>query len=127
MNGDRNTKFFQRRANARRKRKMIIKIKDKSGLWIEDHKTIANRFIAEYIHRFKSPHNQFRNLIDLGLTRLVSDDDNAELIKPPSFDEIKSVVFSIDSNKTLGPDGFGAGFFKLYWQMIQYDLVNCIP
>jgi len=126
VKGDRNTNFFQRRANARRKRKLIMKIKDDSGIWIEDHKTIADRFITEFMQRFKSAHNGSRNLPEVGLTRLVLDTDNDELIKLPSFAEIKNAVFSIDSNKTPGSDGFGAGFFKRYWETIQYELVNCI-
>ena len=126
VKGDRNTNFFQRRANARRKRKLIMKIKDDSGIWIEDHKTIADRFITEFMQRFKSSHNGSRNLPEVGLTRLVSDTDNDELIKLPSFDEIKNAVFSIDSNKTPGSDGFGAGFFKRYWETLQNELVNGI-
>jgi len=32
-----NHKIFQHRANCHRKKKMIIKIKDDSGVWIDDH------------------------------------------------------------------------------------------
>ena len=52
--------------------------------------------------------------------------DNANLILLPNLDEVKQATFSIDLNKTLGPDGFGVGFFKKYWHLIKKDLFNCI-
>ena len=45
--------------------------------------------------------------------------DNQTLIKPPTLKEIRTALFSIDSNKTPGPDGFGAGFFKTYWHILK--------
>jgi len=53
-------------------------------------------------------------LPNLGLSKLILDLDNNELIKLPNLEEIKNALFSIDSNKTLGPNAFGAGLFKNY-------------
>ena len=62
-------------------------------------------------------HGITRVLPDLGLQTRVSDLDKKELIKLPSLEEVKNALFSIDSNKTPGSDGFGAGFFKTYWHL----------
>jgi len=35
--------------------------------------------------------------------------------------EVKTSLFSIESSKTPGPDGFGAGFFKQYWEVLKND------
>jgi len=59
-------------------------------------------------------HTNARVLPNLGLSKIISDLDNHELIKLPNLVEIETALFSIDSNKTSGPDGFGAGFFKNY-------------
>ncbi|XP_074290511.1 uncharacterized protein LOC141617228 [Silene latifolia] len=40
--------------------------------------------------------------------------------------EIKSVVFSIDSNKSPGHDGFSAHFFKKSWETIKEDFCKAI-
>ena len=40
--------------------------------------------------------------------------------------EVKAALFSIDSSKTPGPDGFGAGFFKKYWEILKHDFFQCI-
>jgi len=40
--------------------------------------------------------------------------------------EVKSALFSIESSKTPGPNGFGAGFFKQYWEFLKKDFFNRI-
>jgi len=63
INGDRNSKFFQRTANARRKCKSIIKIRDECGVWVTDHINIADKFIADYSQCFKSPNSYTRTYL----------------------------------------------------------------
>jgi len=103
-----------------------MKLRDKGGIWIDDHKMITEKFISNYKQRFKSMQNNARILPNLGLSKLISDLDNNELTKLPNLEELKMASFSIDSNNTLGQDGFGAGFFKNYWKIIKNDLFNCI-
>ena len=47
--------------------------------------------------------------------------DSLELIELSNIEQVKQAIFSIKSNKTPGPDGFGAGFFKHYWDLINDD------
>ena len=89
INGDRNSKFFQNNVNSKRKRKLVMKLRDDCGIWIEDHKMIADKFISDYMQRFKSTHNKARVLPNLGLSKLISDLDNNELIKLPNLEEVK--------------------------------------
>jgi len=42
------------------------------------------------------------------------------------MEEVKQALFSIDSTKTPGPDGFSAGFFKHYWPLTKHDFYRCI-
>ena len=42
----------------------------------------------------------------------------------PTFDETKQALFSIDSNKTPGPDGFGAGFLKHIGTLWDLTVLN---
>ena len=77
-----------------------MKIQDDYGVWIEDHKMIAEKFISNYMQRFKATHNNARVLPNLGLSKLISDLHNNELIKLPNLEEVKNALFSIDFNKT---------------------------
>jgi len=56
----------------------------------------------------------------------VSQYDNQLLIRIPDTNEIKDALFSIDANKTPGPDGFGAGFFQFYSDRVKIDLRWCV-
>ena len=40
INGDINSKYFQHNASTRRKRKMVVKLKDECGVWIDDYTAI---------------------------------------------------------------------------------------
>jgi len=68
INGDRNSKIFQRIANARRKQKSIIKIRDECRVWVTDQINIVQKFIADYSQRFKSQNSYSRSLPHLGLS-----------------------------------------------------------
>ena len=64
--------------------------------------------------------------MDINLPKVITDTDNLELVKLPDLDEVNQALFAIDSNKTPGPDGFGAGFFKHYWLVVKNDFFQCI-
>ena len=93
INGDRSSKFFQNRANLRRKRKLVMKLRDDCGIWIDDQKLIADKFISDYTQRFKSAHNTHRVILNMGIPELISDNDNAKLTKLPNIDEVKDALW----------------------------------
>ena len=96
-----------------------MKLKDDCGIWINDQKLIVDKFIADYTQRFTLGKSTRRIIPDLGIPKLISDIDNNNLIKLPNLEEVRIAVFSVDSNKTPGPDGFGASFFKNYCHIIK--------
>ena len=89
VHGNRTSKYFQQRANARRKRKLVIKLKDECGVWIDDQKAITDKFILDYSRRFKSADIVNKTLPNLGLVKLISDTENFELVRLPNMEEIK--------------------------------------
>ncbi|XP_074314153.1 uncharacterized protein LOC141649358 [Silene latifolia] len=56
----------------------------------------------------------------------VEEHDYFDLTKPITRLEIKAELFSIDSNKSPGVDGFSSGFFKAAWTIIEHDLCTAI-
>jgi len=103
-----------------------MRIRNDIGGWIDDAKEINLKFIEDYSHRFKSNFIRPRIIPDLGLSKLITQSINDELLRLPTIQEIKSIVWGLDLNKTPGPDGFGAGFFQDYWDIIKDDLVATI-
>lgn len=39
---------------------------------------------------------------------------------------MSSKMFSIDSNKILGPDDYGSGFFKVAWSIVSVDVTEVV-
>ena len=124
--GDRDTSFFQRTTTECRRRNRVMKIKDVCGIWVDNQMYIAEKFITNYELRFKSAHQEKRTLPHLGLPNVISNTNSQTLIRLSDIEEIKQALFSIDSYKAPGSDGFGAGFFKQYWHIVGPDFYNCI-
>lgn len=61
------------------------------------------RFKAVNMNRPKTEHFEFN---------IISEDDNAKLIKEFSEEEIKRVVWECESLKSPGPDDVNLGFIK---------------
>jgi len=87
---------------------------------------MADKVCTDYALRYKSEFAGKRSLPSLGLAKLISDSDNAQLLQIPDAQEIKHALFSINSIKTPGPDGFGSGFFKQNWSFLRHDFTNCV-
>lgn len=49
-----------------------------------------------------------------------------DMIRDVSSEEIKSVIFSIGDDKSPGPDGFTAAFFKHAWDTVGTEVVNAV-
>lgn len=76
--------------------------------------------VVEY---FSSLYSQQSSHMDNGLIErvipyLVSPSDNLMLTSIPSFEEIKSIVFSMKNNSAPGPDGFDCCFYQIYWDIV---------
>ena len=121
VNGDRNSRFFQQLVKTRRKRNAVLKLKDECGVWLDTQQAIVDKLVADYTARFSTNFGENRRLHDTQLEAKVTTSENITLLQVPTREEIKQALFSIDSIKTPGPDGYDAGFFKKYWDIIQND------
>lgn len=81
VNEDRNNTFFQHRANTTRKKKLVIKLRDDCGIWINEQQAITDKFTTDFTKRFKSGHDNQHSSPDIGLPSLISDHENGELIR----------------------------------------------
>ena len=104
--------------HCRRKMKLVMKLRDDCGIWINDQKLIVDKFILDYTQWFRSGKSTRKIVPNLG-PKLISDIDNNDFIKLPNLEKVRIALFSMNSNKTPGFDDFGAGFFKNYWHIIK--------
>ena len=80
VNGDRNSHFFHQTIKTRKTRSRIVKLKDNSGVWVEEPVQIEQMFINDFTARIKSAQVSSTN-IDMEMLNLVSAVDNDTLLQ----------------------------------------------
>lgn len=85
--GDKNSKYFHRKFNWRRRRNKILAMQNDTGNWVEDNDDIANISILDWkaIMTFCSTDNQI--LIQELFQPIVTDEGNDWLVSIPSHEE----------------------------------------
>lgn len=114
--GDRNTKFFQIKANLGKKINSIHRIRDDTNNWLTNHEDVSRHFVQDFKKRFSvaSPPRpsilqDFINIIN----PCISIEDNSLLTAQVTDDEILEAVKSIGALKAPGPDGLHASFIRI--------------
>lgn len=57
---------------------------------------------------------------------IITDEDNAKLLAPPSEEELKVVEQSSPTDSAPKPDGFGSGLYLTSWAFIKEDLIEAV-
>jgi hypothetical protein len=121
--GDANTRFSHLRANGRRRKNFIQRLRHRGGYLFghNDKKQVVQGHFESAMatplpcsHDFSWP--------DLGL----SAPDLSSLDKPFSDDEIWHAICQLPHDKALGPDGYTSLFFKKCWRTIRADVFAAI-
>ena len=120
--GDHNSRFFHLSTIIRRRRNYISEIKLENGSWIRDREDIQRYFLDNFSSLYNTSHPQFPKNLESLIQRCVTDQDNLELCRVPSRDEIKKVVFGMKALKAPRPDGFPLLFYKHYWDIVGDQL-----
>lgn len=112
--GDRNSKWFHKKATIRRKSNEIYGIVDDNGLWYEDPSLIENTFISYFENLFESSNPDLiaiENSLD-GLVPKVNQSMNNSLMAPFTRTEIENAIKQMFPTKAPGPDGYLAIFIR---------------
>eukprot|EP00253_Pinus_taeda_P027195 PITA_27195 len=127
--GDRNTSFFHRQFRARLSRNHISEIKTSTGQICKGNQQVKEA-AAHHFQKLYTPEDQGYEIEETEflnhIPSLVTDEDNAELSKPVTEEEIIKTIWSMDSDKAPGPDGFTIHFYKVCWDIIKNDLQKMI-
>nr|XP_009608433.1 uncharacterized protein LOC104102441 [Nicotiana tomentosiformis] len=124
--GDRNTKFFHAHVNRKRKRLQLKRIQNSDGDWIEDKEAVADeavKFFQAQFHEDIVP-SEF-GIID-HVPHMVDMEQNQELLRQPTREEVKQAVYGLNGDNARGPDGFNGSFFHSCWDIVGDDLVEMV-
>ena len=127
--GDDNTPFFHKYATHRKNLNSIWKIEDDNGNLVEVFEAIARAGV----HHFES---LFQEEANINLPEIVqsvgyfptsiSVDDNCDLMKPITLQDIQFILYSSKNDKILGPNGIPVEVYRCLFDVLGEDLLRVI-
>jgi hypothetical protein len=122
--GDRNTKFFHRKATSRAKKNKIKLLKKDNGEVTKEKKemeSMARDFFQQLYNA--DPNVQPEGLLHL-IQPKITEEMNKELCKEVSSEEVGDALFQMGPLKEPDPDGFPARFFQKNWETMKKDVIT---
>jgi exonuclease III len=126
--GDKNTSFFHKQAQARTNYNFISEIHWQDQVYT-DSEGIKEAAHSYFKNLYSAPDQEDLELDSYPLSEipvLVTEEDNRILNRPVSMNEIKKAVFKMNPDKAPGPDGFTARFYTHCWDIIKKDLSRMV-
>ncbi|KAL5783968.1 hypothetical protein ACOSQ2_006360 [Xanthoceras sorbifolium] len=114
--GDNNSKFFHRRATARKKKNQISSLLDSRGVRRESEQGMSSVVLDYFSDLFRSiqPSSSDLSAASSFLERKVNAQMAGKLGEAFTRAEVRFAVFEMGPNKAPGPDGFHALFFQKF-------------
>ncbi|RVX01772.1 LINE-1 reverse transcriptase-like [Vitis vinifera] len=120
--GDRNTGFFHRMANAHRRVNNLIKIKI-NGVRLTEDQEVRDGIVNAYQHLLSENADWKADIGGLVLKQIsLSEADALEL--PFTEAEIYAALMGMNGDKAPGPDGFTVAFWQNCWEIVKEDVLD---
>ena len=120
--GDRNTGFFHRMANAHRRRNYLKSISI-NGRKLDTEAEIKEGMVNAYQNLLSDPGGWRPPLPDLALNE-IGHEEAAKLEEMFSEEEIWATVSGLNSEKAPGPDGFPIAFWSFSWDFVKNEVLG---
>ncbi|GKB88617.1 hypothetical protein Tco_0960889 [Tanacetum coccineum] len=123
--GDNNSAFFHKAVKSRVSRSRIDVVSNSEGVLFENDQ-VPIAFTTHY-EVFLGQPGVTQPLDTLGLfpTKL-NDNDALYMVRNVSEVEVKEAMFSMGNEKSPGPDGYTAAFFKDAWDVVGNEVVAAV-
>lgn len=87
---------------------------------------IRKLFLDSYKELFKREEINFPPHLEHLVLPCITEDENSELCRVSTPDEIKTTLFSMSDLKAPGPDGYPIIFYKQLWPSIGDDVIKAV-
>ena len=120
--GDRNTGYFHRMANAHRRNNSMDRIMINGELLTEDQE-VRDGIVNEF-QKLHSEEQGWRADIEGLQFNQLSSRDADDLEVPFSVEEIHSALMEMGGDKAPSPDGFSVAFWQECWDFVKEEVVE---
>ncbi|GKD35365.1 hypothetical protein Tco_1250874 [Tanacetum coccineum] len=123
--GDSNSAYFHKAVKIRVSRSRINAVTNTKGVAFENN-VVPDVFVSHYETFLglvgKTSGFNIANLFKTCLNEQVASD----MVRNVTAQEVKEALFSMGNDKSPGPDGYTAAFFKEAWDVVANDVTNAI-
>lgn len=125
--GDRNTEFFHRMANGRRRKCNILSLEDE-GREINDKNELKAHIVDYYKSLFRAdPPSSIHLATDVWASEFcLHEVQKVQIIRPFTLEELEKVIREAKLNTAPGPDGFNVHFYRTFWPEVKNDLFEML-
>nr|XP_009607655.1 uncharacterized protein LOC104101836 [Nicotiana tomentosiformis] len=116
--GDRNTSFFHNHVNGKRQKLQLKRIHNGDGGWLESQVLMADAVVDIFKKYFTHEGDPTSFELLNNVNNMVTMDQNLELCKFPTIEEVKGADFALSGDSASGPDGFTGLFYQQCWDIV---------
>ena len=121
---EKSTKYFFQLEKTRSKNKVMSKVETENGI-ITDPKKILQAQSSFYKNLYTTdPKVNFT--FDVEIPNKISEEDKRLMGQPITVEELGQILKSMPNEKTPGPDGICADFYKVFWYKIKDTVVDLV-
>lgn len=124
--GDKNTAFFHNSLMHLQSRNRIHRLTNEEGVTITDPQEIGKLVVSYYERLLTATPTALPEHITSIYPNTISDASRLIASLLIINEDIKNALFSIPDNKSPGPDGYNALFFKQSWSIIGNDFITVV-
>jgi len=124
QHGDLNTSFFHSVLKWRRARNGLNGV-FVDGLWCGNTKVVKDKVENFFKSQFDEVEGVPVRLYNVAFSS-VSGEENKMLVEDISEEEVKFAIWSCESSKSPGLDGFNFGFLKFCWEIFRKDVLKAV-
>ncbi|KAG7547813.1 Ribonuclease H domain [Arabidopsis suecica] len=124
--GDKNTKYFHAKTKQRRSHNRITSIQDAAGNIVQTEKEIQATIHSYFTDLYSSVGSEHLETVLQNLQPRVTPTINSHLTAPVTEEEVFQAITHMNVDKSPGPDGLNAGFYKHHWDIIKTGVVNFV-
>lgn len=119
---DNNTKYFHNDVKRRRRNNIITRLKDSVGNWVTEQKDLEALVTQHYLNLFESKRGNMNVVLNC-IPHSITQEQNRLLMRKVNKEEVRLALFSMNPDKSPGPDGMSSGIYQHFWDIIGSDIV----
>eukprot|EP00253_Pinus_taeda_P012281 PITA_12281 len=107
----------------------MLKLKVSQGKELVTRKEMESVLVQHFLSIAKEPlldRLQFISKFTRYIPKLVTREDNHNLNKPVSEDEVSEVINVMKNGKAPSPNGFNVDLFKACWKIVKQDIIEVV-